>query len=222
MRPVKANQPTKARAVRRPSGAESSAGPDGPPVANGHRRADAVRNREAIVSAAVHVLTHKPDAGLAEVARASGLTRTTVYAHFATREELLEELAGRALDETVRTLDRARPEDGPADEALLRVLHASWQQVGSQARLLDMIGSALGPRAAEMHAPVRERLLKLIRRGRRDGAFRRDLPERWLMTTYFTLVHAAGHEVAVGHATSGEAEKALSKLLLGAFGAVER
>jgi AcrR family transcriptional regulator len=163
------------------------------------------------------VLTHKPDAGLAEVARASGLTRTTVYAHFATREELLEELAARALAETVRALDAAEPEVGPADEALLRVLKASWQQVGSQARLLDMIGSALGPRAGEMHAPVRERLLKLIRRGRREGTFRRDVPERWLMTTYFTLVHAAGHEVAVGNATSGEAEKALSNLLLGAL-----
>ena len=111
----------------------------------------------------------------------------------------------------------AEPEDGPADKTLLRVLQASWQQVGTQARLLDRIGSALGPRAAEMHTPVRERLLKLSRRGRRDGTFRRDVPERWLMTTYFTLVHAAGHEVTVGNATYGEAEKALSQLLLGAF-----
>lgn len=191
------------------------------PRTGGPRRADAVRNREAIVSAAVQVLTHKPDAGLAEVARASGLTRTTVYAHFATREELLEELAGRALAETVRSLDVAQPETGPADEALVRVLRSSWQQVGSQARLIDMIGQALGPRAAELHAPVRERLLTLIRRGRRDGTFRRDLPERWLLTTYFTLVHAAGHEVAVNNATDAEAEKALAALLLGAFGAVD-
>lgn len=73
-----------------------------------------------------------------------------------------------------------------------------------------------------MHAPVRERLLKLIRRGRRDGTFRRDMPERVAHATYFTLGHAAAHEVTVGNATFGEAEKALSKLLLGAFGATER
>jgi TetR/AcrR family transcriptional repressor of mexCD-oprJ operon len=184
---------------------------------SGQRRADAVHNREAIVAAALEVLTRNPDAGLAEVAKVSGLTRTTVYAHFATREELLEELGGRALAETARALDQARPEAGPADEALLRVLASSWQQVGGQARLLDMIGRALGQRAAEMHAPVRERLLKLIRRGRRDGTFRRDVHERWLMTTYFTLVHAAGHEVAIGNATYKEAEAALSRILLGAF-----
>jgi hypothetical protein len=110
------------------------------------------------------------------------------------------------------------PETGPADEALLRVLQASWQQVGSQARLMETITRDLGPRAAAMHAPVRERLLRLIRRGRRDGVFRRDVPERWLVTSYFALVHSAGHEVACGAATYKEAEDALSRLLLGAFG----
>lgn len=183
-----------------------------------HRRSDAVRNRQAILTAAVSVLTSKPDAGLAEVARASGLTRTTVYAHFSTREQLLEELGARALSDAVRTIDEAHPDTGRADEALLRVLQASWQQVGSHARLLELITRTLGPRAAEMHAPVRERLLRLIRRGRRDGVFRRDVPERWLVTCYFALVHAAGHEVASGAATYKEAEEALSRLLLGAFG----
>jgi AcrR family transcriptional regulator len=196
---------------------KEEAPPSTPPVPNGQRRADAVRNREAIVAAAVEVLTRKPGAGLGEVAKASGVTRTTLYAHFRTRDELLEELADRALTNTVRAIDQALPEAGPADEALLRVLHASWQQVGTHARLLEMIGSALGPRAAEMHAPVQERLLKLIRRGRRSGAFRRDVRERWLMTTYFTLVHAGGQEVAAGNATYDEVEDALSRLLLGAF-----
>ena len=190
----------------------------GVPSGTGHRRSDAVRNREAILTAAVSVLASKPDAGLAEVARASGLTRTTVYAHFSTREQLLEELGARALSDAVRTIDEARPETGPADEALVRVLQASWQQVGSQARLLEMITRTLGPRAADLHAPVRERLLRLIRRGQRDGVFRRDVPERWLVTCYFTFVHAAGHEVASGTATYEEAEDALSRLLLGAFG----
>ena len=181
------------------------------------RRSDAVRNREAILTAAVNVFTSKPDAGLAEVARASGLTRTTVYAHFSSREQLLEELGARALSDAVRTIDEAHPETGPADAALVRVLQASWQQVGSHARLLEMITRALGSRAADMHAPVRERLLRLIRRGQHSGVFRRDVPERWLVTCYFTLVHTAGHEVASGAATYQEAEEALSRLLLGAF-----
>jgi AcrR family transcriptional regulator len=213
MRAGQSSAPTRTAAAQSPAIA-----PDGVD----QRRADAVRNREAILAGAVEVFTRKPEAGLAEVARASGLTRTTVYAHFATREELLEEIAAQALARTIEALDTARPEAGPADEALVRVLQSSWQQVGRQAGLMDMVGRALGPRAMEMHAPVRERLLKLIRRGRRDGTFRRDVPERWLLTTYFTLVHAAGHEVAAGNSTYKEAEGALGRILLGAFCTVDR
>lgn len=52
-----------------------------------------------------------------------------------------------------------------------------------------------------------------------------EAPAHWhtrLMTTYFTLVHATGHEIAVGNATCSEAEKALSMFLLGAFGPIGR
>ena len=181
------------------------------------RRADAVRNREAILSAGLEVLSRRPDAGLGEIARASGLTRTTVYAHFATREELLEELLRRAVAETTQMIDASGPGSGPADLALLRVLAASWQHVAELAGLTELIGRALGERAAELHAPVQERLSALVRRGRRDGTFRRDVPERWLVATYFALVHAAGREVARSATSLDDAEHSLGHVLLGAF-----
>ena len=96
-------------------------------------RADAARNRSTILAAALDVLTRRPDAGLAEVARASGLTRTTVYAHFRNREELLEEMLGSAVADTVAAIDAGDPTAGPADEALRRVLETSWRQVAARA-----------------------------------------------------------------------------------------
>ena len=181
------------------------------------RRADAVRNREAILSAGLEVLSRRPDAGLGEIARASALTRTTVYAHFATREELLEELLRRAVAETAKMIDAGDPGSGPADVALLRVLEASWQHVAELAGLTDLIGRTLGERAVTLHAPVQERLSALVRRGRRDGTFRRDVPERWLLKTYFALVHAAGREVSLGATSLDDAEQSLGHVMLGAF-----
>ena len=181
------------------------------------RRADAVRNREAILSAGLEVLSRRPDAGLGEIARASGLTRTTVYAHFATREELLEELLRRAVAETAKMIDAGDPGSGPADVALLRVLEASWQHVAELAGLTDLIGRTLGERAVTLHAPVQERLSALVRRGRRNGTFRRDVPERWLVATYSALVHAAGREVARSATSLDDAEHSLGHVLLGAF-----
>jgi TetR/AcrR family transcriptional repressor of mexCD-oprJ operon len=186
------------------------------------RRADATRNRERILTAGFEVLSRQPDAGLAEVARVSGLTRTTVYAHFRTREDLLAELLRRAVQQTVHAIDAGGPARGPAQDALQRVLAASWQQVARHAQLTEAIGRILGERAAALHAPVEQRLSELINRGRRDGAFRRDVPVRWLLTVYFALVHAAGREVATGASTAGEAERSLLPTLLGAFGVPTR
>ena len=181
------------------------------------RRTDATRNREAILSAGMEVLSADPDAGLGDVAKASGLTRTTVYAHFATREELLEELLRRAVAQTVQLIDASHPTSGPADEALQRVLAASWQQVGRHASLTEAMARVLGERAATLHAPVEQRPASLLRRGRSDGTFRDDVSERWLLTAYFALVHAAGREVASNSTTITEAEHNLVRTVLGAF-----
>ena len=186
------------------------------------RRSDATRNREAILSAGLEVLSRKPDAGLTEVARLSGLTRTTVYAHFSSREELLAELLRRAVDQAVRAIDASDPTQGPADVALQRVLTASWQQVAHHAQLTEAIGQILGERATELHAPVEQRLSELVNRGRREGVFRNDVPVPWLLTVYFALVHAAGRQVANGASTANEAEQFLLPTLLGAFGAPTR
>jgi hypothetical protein len=87
---------------------------------------------------------------------------------------------------------------------------------------LGAIGRILGERAAELHAPVEQRLSELVNRGRREGGFRHDVPVRWLLTVYFALVHAAGREVANGPSTASEAEEFLLRTLLGAFGAPAR
>jgi AcrR family transcriptional regulator len=184
-------------------------------------RADAARNRSTILAAAIDVLARRPDAGLAEVARASGLTRTTVYAHFRNREELLEEMLRTAVADTVAAIDNADPTAGPADEALRRVLETSWREVAARARLIEL-AHTLGERMVDLHAPVFHRLAALLRRGQAEGVFRRDIPERWLLTTYFTLVHAAGREVAVGAMTPDDAEHALISTLLAAYSRAPR
>jgi AcrR family transcriptional regulator len=181
-------------------------------------RADAQRNREAILAAGLEVLSRRPDASLAEVARACGLTRTTVYAHFANREELLEALVRRAVDGAVAAIAGSDPNHGPADEALLRVIATSWHQVAAFAPLLSTASEVLGERMRDLHAPVLDRVGALVRRGRGEGVFRRDVPEAWLLSTYFALVHAAGHDVAAGALAADEAEQALQRTLLGAFG----
>lgn len=56
------------------------------------RRVDARRNREQILEAAGRLLIQSPDATLGDIAAAAGVSRSTVYRHFRTRQALRDEL----------------------------------------------------------------------------------------------------------------------------------
>jgi AcrR family transcriptional regulator len=188
---------------------------------DGRRRADARRSIAAILDAAVGLLAERPDASMADLAAAAGVTRQTVYAHFRSREALLEAVSARALEQTLTALDGAAPQDGPPAEALDRLVVAWWANVARHARVLETLASA-HPTAEAVHAlhlPVLDRLGRLIRRGQRSGAFDRRLPPAWLASAFLGLMHASADEVAAGRVTADEAGAALRRAVPRLFGA---
>jgi AcrR family transcriptional regulator len=59
------------------------------PPADPRPRADAVHNREAILTAALEALTEKADVSLNSIAKRAGVANATLYRHFPTRESLI-------------------------------------------------------------------------------------------------------------------------------------
>lgn len=183
------------------------------------RRADAERSITAILDAAVRVLGVRPDASMEDVAAAAGVRRQTVYAHFPSRDALLSSVLERATAETLAAIDAAGLDDGPATDALLRLLDVTWALF---ARTPHLLHPAAAPpmTAAESHAlhsPVFERLDRLVRRGQDAGEFDRELSRPWLLTTLMALGHAAGDEVGSGRMTTDEALAALRTSVLRVF-----
>ncbi len=168
-----------------------------------HRRATAERNVEAILDGAERLLARRVRPSIVAVARESGLSRVTVYAHFSTRKELLEAVVGRAVGAPPPpprggAPPRGAPREGrgPPLEALERVVSASWREVARHEAIRQATAEELSPDAVRRtHEPAAAVLSRLIERGRQEGAFRGDLPAQWLQVSFFALLHAAADEV---------------------------
>jgi AcrR family transcriptional regulator len=169
------------------------------PRASDHRRRIADRNVAAILDAAETLLERRAAVSIAAVAATAGVSRVTVYAHFATWEALLEAAVERAARRTTGALEAADPDHGPALEALERVLVAGWRELARNRAIAQAAAEQLRPAAlARAHHPIHQRLGKLVARGQADGSFRADLPAAWLLTSALALIHAGAQEVRTG------------------------
>ncbi len=93
-------------------------------------RADARRNREALLSAARQAfLGGDTDAHVEDIARSAGVAVGTLYRHFETREALIEEVYRKEVDDLCATpgvlLDQHAPEEALRRFLLLLVDHAA-------------------------------------------------------------------------------------------------
>lgn len=162
-------------------------------------RADAARNVGAILDAAEQLLASDVSASMAAIATAAGVGRVTVYAHFSNRAELVEAVLARAMSQAEAEL-RDVDTSGDPREALRRLVTASWRIVDRNRWMLAAAKGELAEAGIRTHHDrVLRRLSSVLARGQREGAFRQDLPRRWLLTVGYTLMHAAAQEVSDGH-----------------------
>ena len=165
--------------------------PDTPHPAR-KRRSDADRSVTAILTAALEALASDPDASMAEIARRAGVVRATTYAHFPTRESLLDAVMEHAVAQVADATRAAEPEVGEPREALERVLHATWRMLDQFHALLAINTSRLSAKELRRrHLPVTTQLAPLIERGQKDGVFRSDLPVSWHLAVIRAVVHTA-------------------------------
>lgn len=73
----------------------------------------------------------------------------------------------------------------------------------------------------DLHAPIRDRLERLGRRGQAAGGFDDRLSPTWLLAATVALGHAAGGEVGAGRMSAQEARASLRHTVLRVFRAPE-
>ncbi|MBP2367407.1 TetR/AcrR family transcriptional regulator [Pseudonocardia parietis] len=181
------------------------------------RRADARRNITAILDAAQACLSSNPDVSIGEIAKAAGVGRVTLYGHFGSRAELVDATFARVLVEADQTLD-AVDLDGDPRDALARLISSSWRIVNRFRTLLLAAQRALpDERVRELHDGPMRRVHELLERGRAERVFRTDLPDTWMVATFYSIMHAAADEIAAGRLDAQDAGDLLVTTLLATF-----
>jgi TetR/AcrR family transcriptional regulator, mexCD-oprJ operon repressor len=181
------------------------------------QRADARRNIAAILDAATDCLARDPEVSIADIAATAGVGRITLYGHFKTRAELVDAVMVRIVQHANAILDATDTDGDPAD-ALARLVASSWQIVHQFRNILLAAQRELpAERIRGVHDPILRRVHSLIGRGQDAGTFRSDLPSQWLITTAFSLMHAAAEDVSAGRIAADDAAQLITTTLLAAF-----
>jgi AcrR family transcriptional regulator len=169
------------------------------------------------LTAATETLNADPRATVEDIARAAGVSRQTVYAHFATREALLDAIIEQAAAEATAAFDAAGLDELPPAAALVHLLEAGWQ-VAARYPLAWHLPAVSREQDANRHAPVLGRLLELIEHGQQDGELDATLPPGWLLTACMAIGRAAEDEVKAGRMTIEEASNAVHHSFLRLLG----
>jgi AcrR family transcriptional regulator len=184
------------------------------------RRADAERNIAAILDAGLACFSRNADASVGDVARAAGVGRVTLYGHFPSRQALVDAVFAHAIGRANTALEAEALADGPAPEALSRLIRSSWRVVDQHRSLLAAAQHELPPaRIRHHHDQAMARVERLVARGQAEGDFRTDLPRPWLVATFYSVLHSAAEEVDAGRLDPAHAPDVLTATLLTAFAA---
>jgi AcrR family transcriptional regulator len=179
------------------------------------RRADAERNIAAILEAGTRLLSSDPTASVADIAKAAGVGRVTLYGHFPSREALVDAVVDHAVGVADAVLEDPAIDTAPAPEAMAELLRSSWEILDRHGRLFVAADRIMATeRIREHHEGPLRRVERLIARGQRDGDFRTDLPLSWLVTTFFSLIHSAAQEREAGRLVPEEVERVLVTTML--------
>lgn len=159
--------------------------PSGADAKGGARKRDPQGTRDRLVRAALELFTTQGyhASTTPEIAAKAGVAEGTIYRHFASKEQLLNEIY-RAGVRVFTTIVREVPVGLPCAERLERIA-GGWREVAVRnphlVRLVfvNRVRSLLDPRSRDAARELREEIDKLIASGKAAGLVRPGAAEVW-------------------------------------------
>ena len=177
-------------------------------------------DRDHVLRSAAALLTRKSTSTMDEVAKAAGISRATLHRQFAGRDALVRALEALGIAECESALDAARLDEGPAADAVRRLVRAIEPAAGLLAFLYSENQLFEGEQQNMGWNRIDQRIAALFRRGQSSGEFRIDLTPAWLTEALYGLLASGAWAVQEGRVAANDFTHMIVELLLG--GALRR
>jgi AcrR family transcriptional regulator len=182
-----------------------------------HIRADALRNRAALLDAAADVLAIAPQASLSEVATRAGLGRATLYRHFDSRDALRAAIREEALSRAAAALAGEDLRSCDTREALRRAA-AVLVPLGMRFRILLTEGSDADPGFLAARNEALAPLWEVLARGVEAGEVTAPTSTAWLGMVLAGLLMSAVRAADAGLIDPTDAGDLVANSFLDGFG----
>jgi len=161
------------------------------------------------------VLAREPGSSLQEIATAAGVSRTTLHRVFGDRDALVERVSEHVLAGCARAFDAAGIDDAPVLEAFDRLIESPLPLAKAYALLFSEPDVYRITRLVEEIRAQDERFERYFARGQAAGAFRPDLPPRWLVYSVGSQLTALWWAVDDGFVGTRDAPRLIRATVLG-------
>ena len=156
-----------------------------------------ISSREAILEAALQVLARNPAASLGTIAEAAGVGRATLHRHFASRQDLMRELALMSIREIDDAVSGLVNEVESATE-LLRRLFEAIVPLGDRFHFLAREGAVDDPDIDRELERQYAELAATVEAAKGEGSLDGDVPTAWIVYVIDALIYAAWSAMAAG------------------------
>lgn len=170
--------------------------------------------RIEILNAAGELLATRPTASLADIADHAGIGKATLHRYFASREDLMLALGYRALELIGQAIASTQPEQGTAQDALLRIIEALVPLGDKLHFLLNESVLDTHPDFTTADRLSQEPVLRVLQRGQAAGELRTDLTAEWMLHLWNYALFATWQSVQQGFVARRDAARLLTTTML--------
>ncbi|MFJ1461297.1 TetR/AcrR family transcriptional regulator [Nocardia sp. N2S4-5] len=144
------------------------------------RRADAQRNREAILQAARNlVIARGPDVGMDEIASAAGVAVGTLYRHYPTKKDLIDAIVTELEARITASLDaasaRVKARESTALDEIVRLLHQVTVELREERLLRHTVTDHAGDALRRLRDNAAAAVSQLIAAAHREHSLYTDI-----------------------------------------------